>query len=614
MKGFADFVIVFNSSAPIVSRGFGQKWRPLGNGNVHWQAFTTNSGTQFPTISPISEKKIGGWNVWLLGEFYGYREHRYEGSLGTIFDFFCSDLLDGQASPESLNGHFLIFAWNQQTDQWHVWTNRMGTMHAYYATDGSRAALGTFFPAVTQVASRRELDWEGLTGFFTFGFFPQDRTYFKDTRILRPATHMVFDKSGRLLHQSRYWDWKYEPDEKRSFDDSVSEFGKTLNDILIDLTRNGRIAVPISGGLDSRTVAAIITHKTPNSVGNGSKDMEIWGDIQPRLWAYSYGYTDYSSESYIGSRVGSTRGIPFKRLTIPAYLFDRLDSVLASVEGFQEVTSTRQAAIVDVIASQADYLLAAHWGDVWMDDMGLSDLDQRDLKNDTILDHALYKVKKKGSEWLLEHLCQPRLGGEKAEVLLRDLVNEELNRVKHIDEPDFRVKAFKTEQWSFRWTSASLRMFQPGAFPRLPFYDNRMVDFSCTLPTRFVGGRRLQIEYLKRYHPDIARITWEVSDSSLFYYQYYDTWLLPKRAWKKFWRVVSGRRHIGRNWEVQFLNSKGKSGLHEWLLRQGLKIHEFISPRLIKSLIDELFIQPTAANGYALSQLLTFSSWLERYS
>ena len=57
------------------------------------------------------------------------------------------------------------------------------------------------------------------------------------------------------------------------------------------------------------------------------------------------------------------------------------------------------------------------------------------------------------------------------EDVLRETVGAELRRVGQIEDPDFRVKALKTDFWSFRWTTTSLRMFQAAAFPRLPFYD-----------------------------------------------------------------------------------------------------------------------------------------------
>jgi hypothetical protein len=391
----------------------------------------------------------------------------------------------------------------------------------------------------------------------------------------------------------------------------VDEFGEVLTDILRDQTRTGRVAIPISSGLDSRTAAAVITSGQREDPHGGGILKNGGPAGRPHLWSYSYGYTDYSSETKLASRIAATRELEFTRFTIPAYLFDHLDVIMASVEGFQGVASTRQAAISDEVGSRADYLIAAHWGDVWMDDMGL--LGQDRLDDQAVLSHTLHKIESRGRHWLLENLCRPRLGKQEPAGLLRDVVAQELRRVEHIEEADFRVKAFKTEQWSFRWTAASLRMFQPGAFPRLPFYDNRMVDFCCTIPSNFVGGRRLQIEFLKRHHSDVARVPWDVTGNSLFYHPRFKAVELSRRAWRKMWRIAARRPHVGRNWEVQFLNGTGKAGLREWLLRPGLKLHELVSPAAITNLLDGLFGAPDAANGYTVSSLLTFSAWLEQY-
>ena len=205
--------------------------------------------------------------------------------------------------------------------------------------------------------------------------------------------------------------------------------------------------------------------------------------------------------------------------------------------------------------------------------------------------------------------------GESAEGLLRGFVRREFERLSAIEDPDFRVKAFKTEQWSFRWTLASLRMFQAGAFPRLPFYDNRMADFFSTVPSTFVAGRRLQIDYLKRHAPDLARITWQARDADLYWATRPDLLLLPKRALKKVFRLATGRHVIERNWEVQFLSESGRAGLERWLLAPGLKLHDLVPrPKLVELLADFSREPFEAGRGYTVSMLLTFSAWLETYA
>jgi hypothetical protein len=195
---------------------------------------------------------------------------------------------------------------------------------------------------------------------------------------------------------------------------------------------------------------------------------------------------------------------------------------------------------------------------------------------------------------------------------LRDTVAGELARLDGITEPDFRVKAFKTEQWVARWTNTGLRMFQAAAFPRLPFYDTRLVDFFATVPTAFVAGRQLQIDYLKRYAPDLAAITWQAMGTDLFRAGQPDRWALPRRAIKKSIRMATGRKVIERNWEVQFLSEGGREGLQHWLLRPGLLLHDFVAPQKLSDLLGAFYASPLAGKrGYTVSMLLTFSATLE---
>jgi hypothetical protein len=538
---------------------------------------------------PLQTVESGGWKACILGEFRpgDHPPPRLES-------------LARQAA--AFHGRYLMLAWDPAERQWHAWTDRFATLHAYHASSGRRAALGTFSPAVAAAASQRSLDWEALAGFFGFGFFPQDRTYFEGVRILRPASHYVLDERGRVILQERAWEWWHAPDYRRSYDDTLAQFAQLLHQVLDEASGEGRVAVPVSGGLDSRSTVAAITRPERQRPAGLS------------LWAYSYGYTDDSVETRIARRVASARGLPFQAYTIRPYLFERLEQILAWTEGFQEITLARQTFVRDEIAAQAESLIAALWGDVWLDDMGLAGKPAQGLDDAAIQQYALAKMRKRGGDWLLERLAAPQLPGTTPAELLHSMVREELRPLAQIADPDFRLKAFKTEQWSFRWSLSPIRVFQSAAAPRLVFYDARLADFFCTVPSEYVAGRRLQIDYLKRYSPDLARLPWQVYDADLFTYRHFNTWLLPRRALKKAWRLISGQKVIERNWEVQFLCESGRRGLQRWLLRPGLRLHEFIAPNLLAELLEAFYRPPLdPRRGYTLAMLLTFSAWLERY-
>jgi asparagine synthase (glutamine-hydrolysing) len=583
-----DWMLVFPAKEiGIPSRQPANHWniREQGNG---WELWTT-SPNEIWRGSPFIRIETPAWQSWLVGELYGISD-----PANTILS-----VLSGKVSPAFLNGHFHVLARDKITNEWHIWTNRFATLHAYRGLNGQRSSLGSFLPAVAAAAGCTQLDWPGITSFFAFGFFADDRSHYSDVRILRPATHYHYDEQGRLLREKRYWDWWYAPDVERTYDETVDEFADVLTSVMKNLMADGRIGIPISGGLDSRsTIAAIDTLSSSHD----------------RVWAYSYGYGEGSIETDIAAQVAEKRALPIHVFEIKPYLFDRLEEVLNSIEGFLDVTQARQAAITPELRRCTDRLIAAHWGDVFLDDMGLSDSAPSSMTTDELVDYALAKIKKP-SGWLLKELCRPQFSVTKSMSVMRDLFHSQLTALEHIAEPDFRMKAFKTDQWSARWTTASLRMFQAATFPRLPFYDIRISDFFATVPTAYVAGRRLQVDYLKRYAPDLAAVNWQAAGKNLFKVGRPDPLELPRRAVRKGLRKLSGRQTIERNWEIQFLGRNGHEGLGQWLLQSGLLLHEFVPQPIVAELVTAFIANPLAGKrGHTVSMLLTFSAWLELHS
>jgi hypothetical protein len=417
---WGDLLLSFSPLNPSSGRRT-SPWRAVACSS-EWTLSSQSADQQwrgFP-VRTLAEQQL---QAWFVGEF------SVEGQKESLQELVLK-LLQNESAATGLNGHTLLLAWETAKRRWHLWTNRFGTLHAYYGSSNGRAALGTSFQSVANLASQRKLDWTALAGFFSCGFFPADRTFYDDVRILQPATHYIFSQTGDLLQSNRYWRWEHRPEARRSYDDTVAEFGSLFEQVMAEQLREGRIALPISGGLDSRcTVAAV--------KGQGA-DRD--------LWAYSYGYTNESVETRIAGQVASTRGLPFQRFTIQPYLFERLEDILGAVEGFQDVTQCRQAFITRDLQQNADYVIAAHWGDVWLDDMGLAAVggksEIRSPKSEAVLEHLLAKMLKKGHNWLLDNLCAQHLGRTKPEPLVRQFVADGLKPLEHILDPDFRVIAF----------------------------------------------------------------------------------------------------------------------------------------------------------------------------
>jgi asparagine synthase (glutamine-hydrolysing) len=525
---------------------------------------------------------------WFYGELLTYQIR------GELRRFSLQEIIEDRQvhklQPEHLNGRFVIFIFDKQAQEWTIITDRVGAMHCYWVRDGERVlAIGSDLAAVARAASKRELDWEAIAGFFSFGFFLDDRTYYKDVRILLPASVYRISAEGQLLEHRRYWEWHHTVDEQRSYDETIDQYHELLGQAVRRCTDDGRSILPLSGGLDSRSLAAMMPQGTQTQ-------------------AYSYGYSENSIETAIASQIARACGFTYTAHVIQPYLLDRLPEVVAALHGCQDVTQARQVSVSDWLKERADAVLTGLWGDVWCDQMGLADGLPA---GKTVLTHTINKLEKRGRGWLLENLVNSHLPNVDINSLLRAQVEAGLAEFEHIADDDFRVKAYKTSRWAFRWSNASLRAFDMGATPRIPYYDVDLIDFFCTVPTAFVRDRRLQIDHLKRYAPQLARIRWQQADANL-YLAKYGYWLgLPRRAFHKARRTALKQRPLQRNWEVQFLAPDGRRQLEYWLMAPGQRLHEHVDSAIITRLVADFYEAADGAQGYTISMLLTLAGWLE---
>ncbi|MEL7210955.1 MAG: hypothetical protein AAGK32_22430, partial [Actinomycetota bacterium] len=194
----------------------------------------------------------------------------------------------------------------------------------------------------------------------------------------------------------------------------------------------------------------------------------------------SYGYEDSSVELAIAEELAERRGLELHRVVITPHLLDDLAAVLDATEGLVDLAGCRQAAVRRWLRDRTDAVVAAHWGDVWF---GMA----RAGKHDDLAARLLAGSRRRGDRWLVDHVVAGR--APDPEVTLTALFEEELARLPPLADPTVRAAALKTEQWSFRFTAASLRMHQAGSDPVLPYYDPRLIDVVLTLPVELLTDR-----------------------------------------------------------------------------------------------------------------------------
>ncbi|SRX75621.1 asparagine synthase-related protein [Aequorivita antarctica] len=438
-----------------------------------------------------------------------------------------------------------------------------------------------------------ELDKKAICIFTATGFFLDTDTYWKDKKALPAASENILDDSGFLIESKPWFQWHYSPRDI-SFERALEEFTTLFEQIISEQLKDSKVILPLSGGLDSRTQAvALAKLKTP-------------------VTAYSYSFKGGFSESGIGKKIAKTCGFDFKEFTIESgYLWPKLEELASINHCYSDFTHPRQMAVIEELKSMEGTFSLGHWGDVLFDRGAAEGATEEDL-----LEISIKKIVKKGGMELAIALWQEwELAGD-FESYLRDRIVNLLNRID-IENPSAKLRAFKSLYWAPRWTSVNLSVFEAAHPISLPYYDDRMCEFICTVPEEYLADRKLQIAYIKQQNPALAKITWQ--DHRPYNLYTFEKNIspnnLPYRIGNKLKRELKnklGKPYIQRNWELQFLGMENDEKLQQWLFSENL--HPFISKPLLAKFYNNFKTGDEVNYSHPLSMLLTLAVWKKKYN
>ena len=439
-----------------------------------------------------------------------------------------------------------------------------------------------------KVQAPHELDKKAICIFAATGFFLESDTYWKDLKVLLPSTINTIDDDGFLIESKSWFEWYYKPRDI-TFETALEEFTELFEQICAEQAGDNRILLPISGGLDSRT-QAIAFSKLKNPVS-----------------AYSYSFKNGFSESGIAKKIAKVCGFEFKEFTIePGYLWPKLEELATLNHCYSEFTHPRQMGALDYFKKMDGVFSLGHWGDVLF--------DRGATKGTTEFQELseLYKkvVKKGGSELATALWNEWQLEGSFDEYL-KSRIQNILDSIK-IENTSAKVRAFKSTIWAPRWTTVSLGVFEAANPIELPYYDDRMCEFICTIPEEYLADRQIQIEYIKQQSPELAKIIWEAQRPyNLTNYQNNKSpHNLPYRITDKLKRMLKekmGKPHIQRNWELQFLGMENDKNLQNHIF--GENLHPFLPKELLTRFYNKFKNVNMIEYSHPLSMLLTLAVW-----
>lgn len=438
---------------------------------------------------------------------------------------------------------------------------------------------------------QKALNKKAICVFAAIGFFLDQDTYYNGLKVLRPGHVYDIDTQRKhVVSKTPYFKWHYTPKE-RPFDQVVNEFAMLFETIIKEQVGDKTVILPLSGGIDSRTQAAALYH------------------LGISTHTYSYAFKGGHDETFYGNQIADVCNFPFENLKVQTgYLWGSIDR-LAHINGcYSEFTHPRQMAFIDEYKKWGDIFSLGHWGDILFDDMNVPE----NLPLNEQVEFLFKKVVKKGGLSLAESLWKSwKLEGDFKNYLSKRIQNllEDIN-IK--DNANAQIRAFKSLYWAPRWTSVNLSIFEAVRPIALPYYDNRMCEFICSVPETYLSGRQIQIAYIKMRLPALAKITWEAQRPfNLYNYHYNKTpWNLPFRVVNKLKRVVNSKLFIQRNWELQFLGIENEQALKKRLF-ESTAFSRLISPNITKHFYDLFQKDDAVYYSHPVSMLLTLSLFSE---
>ncbi|MDD2986281.1 asparagine synthase-related protein [Flavobacterium sp.] len=435
------------------------------------------------------------------------------------------------------------------------------------------------------IGEKKTVDYEAICFFAATGFFLDQDSYFKEQKVLKPAHHYQIEE-GVIQSAKPYFKWHYSPIE-RPFEQVVQEFATLFETITDEQVGDKKVILALSGGLDSRTQAAALHY--------------LKKDVQ----SYSYEFENGFNETYFAKKIAQVCQFPLQKWIIPkGYLWKNMEEIATINQCYSEFTHPRQAAVLDKLSNLGEVFSLGHWGDVLFDDMGVDD----QLPFDEQVDLMAKKVLKKGGLILGKKLWKSwNLEGD-FESYVKQRITVLLQEINIPTSANAQIRAFKSLYWAPRWTSVNLAYFEKVAPLTLPYYDNRMCEFICTVPEKYLAGRQIQIAYLKMRNPALAKIAWQdARPFNLYNYHWNkEPWNYPYRAYQKFKNEFLTKNKVANNYENQFMGEQNDQILSEWLFDKE-EFKRFIDPKLTKEIYELFKGKEFLKYSHPVSILLTLS-------
>lgn len=213
-----------------------------------------------------------------------------EGSIiAALFEKHGPDCLAG------LNGIFSFVIANVKESSVIIGTDRCGFEYLYYYLDKEKLIFGSRVASIANLTQARlEMDPHAVCDIHNYHAIFNQRTIFKQIKLLPPACVGIVRNDKVNIH--RYWQFPIDVEpaadsEAGLLDASKRVVSEAVKQCLVDV---GEAGIMLSGGLDSRLLAAVMSRELPHSKALSMQ----WASVR-------------SNENRLAEKIADTLGLGF---------------------------------------------------------------------------------------------------------------------------------------------------------------------------------------------------------------------------------------------------------------------------------------------------------------
>jgi len=395
------------------------------------------------------------------------------------------------------NGSYCGIAYNATDDIFYAFTCFLNSIPLYYAQIGSSLIVSSDFCLLAQLLDLKLKVSKGLIEYYILGTNLSENTAFDEIKTIPKGGYLKF--KGNSIKIDYYYTMPEEEKPARKFDDYVDEFANIWEENVNSLHSDKFVyGLGLTGGVDSRLIFSAMKNKNKPILFTGSHPKHPDYLIAKKMTS-SFGLTNHYLEDYrfvdrltgyaefcsmpdyplLANTFYTTQQMDFRKNHNISYELNGLSEFLGGVYHYFDRRSITSLIKFSKPVKRTPIKINS-----------LYQLIKLGLRNQTF-DEDIYLF---GGEFVKSY---PQYKMQIQELLIPQLgifydAETFLERFRHIH------KMSNLLVWSVLGKRRINELLSPSM-------NIEMTDFACKIPLEMRDARRIELAYLKRYHPETAK-------------------------------------------------------------------------------------------------------------